>query len=161
MQPLREETIQGFDIALFSAGAGVSREWGPRFVAAGATVIDNSSAFRRDPAIPLVVSEVNPHVLDGIDPTHPKLIANPNCSTMQLMVALAPIHRAAGIERLVVATYQSVSGTGKAAIDELDGQANASLRAAPIPEPEIYPEPIAFNVIGAAGLVRRRRRSHR
>jgi aspartate-semialdehyde dehydrogenase len=147
VQPLREETIQGFDIALFSAGAGVSREWGPRFVAAGATVIDNSSAFRRDPAIPLVVSEVNPHVLEG----YHGLIANPNCSTMQLMVALAPIHRAAGIERLVVSTYQSVSGTGKAAIDELEAQANAALRDAPIPEPEIYPEPIAFNVIGAAG----------
>ena len=147
VQPLRDDTIQGFDIALFSAGAGVSREWGPRFVDAGATVIDNSSAFRRDPAVPLVVSEVNPHVLEG----YRGLIANPNCSTMQLLVALAPIHRAAGIERLVVATYQSVSGTGKAAIDELEAQANAALRDAPLPEPEIYPQPIAFNVIGAAG----------
>ena len=109
--------ISGFDIALFSAGAGTSREWAPRFVEAGATVVDNSSAFRRDPEIPLVVSEVNPHALER----HRGLIANPNCSTMQLMVALAPIHRRAGIERLVVSTYQSVSGTGKKAIEELDG----------------------------------------
>ncbi len=147
VQPLTDDTIQGFDIALFSAGAGVSREWGPRFVAAGATVIDNSSAFRRDPAIPLVVAEVNPHVLDG----YRGLIANPNCSTMQLMVALAPIHRAVGVERLIVATYQSVSGTGKAALDELDGQAHAVLHGAAPPVPSVYPEPIAFNVIGAAG----------
>jgi aspartate-semialdehyde dehydrogenase len=147
VRALREDTIDGFDIALFSAGAGVAREWAPRFVDHGATVIDNSSAFRRDPDIPLVVSEVNPHALDR----HEGLIANPNCSTMQLVVALAPIHRAAGIERLVVATYQSVSGTGRAAIDELDSQAHASLHGMDIPAPELYPEPIAFNVIGAAG----------
>jgi aspartate-semialdehyde dehydrogenase len=139
--------LSGFDIALFSAGAGASRQWAPRFVDRGATVIDNSSAFRRDPEVPLVVSEVNPHALRS----HRGLIANPNCSTMQLMVALAPIHRAAGIERLVVSTYQSVSGTGKAAIDELDGQAHASLHGVEMPAPELYPEPIAFNVIGAAG----------
>jgi aspartate-semialdehyde dehydrogenase len=144
---LGEDTIDGFDLALFSAGAGVSREWGPRFVEHGATVIDNSSAFRRDPDIPLVVAEVNPHALER----HQGLIANPNCSTMQLVVALAPIHRAAGIERLVVASYQSVSGTGKAAIDELDSQAHASLHGMDMPAPELYPEPIAFNVIGAAG----------
>ncbi len=144
---LSEGSIQGFDIALFSAGAGVSREWGPRFVAAGATVIDNSSAFRRDPAIPLVVSEVNPHVLEG----YRGLIANPNCTTMQMMVALGPIQRAVGIERLVVATYQSVSGAGKKAIDELDAQAHASLHGMEMPAPEVYSQPIAFNVIGAAG----------
>src|SRR5205085_5096405 len=113
----------------------------------GAVVIDNSSAFRRDPQIPLVVSEVNPHALDR----HKGLIANPNCSTMQMVVALAPIHRAAGIERLVVATYQSVSGTGRAAIEELENQAHASLHGVEMPEPQVYPEPIAFNVIGAAG----------
>jgi aspartate-semialdehyde dehydrogenase len=110
-------------------------------------VVDNSSAFRRDPEIPLVVSEVNPHALER----HSGLIANPNCSTMQLMVALAPIHRNAGIERLIVATYQSVSGTGKKAIDELDAQADASLRGTDMPAPQVYPEQIAFNVIGAAG----------
>jgi aspartate-semialdehyde dehydrogenase len=139
--------LDGFDIALFSAGAGTSREWAPRFVERGATVIDNSSAFRRRPDVPLVVSEVNPHALLG----HHGLIANPNCSTMQLMVALGPIHREARIERLVVATYQSVSGTGQKAIDELDGQAHASLHGMDMPAPEIYPDHIGFNVIGAAG----------
>jgi aspartate-semialdehyde dehydrogenase len=139
--------LGGFDIALFSAGAGVSREWAPRFVEHGAAVIDNSSAFRRDPDVPLVVSEVNPHALKG----HHGLIANPNCSTMQLMVALAPIHRAVGIERLVVATYQSVSGTGQKAIAELEAQAHASLHGTDMPAPELYPDHIGFNVIGAAG----------
>jgi aspartate-semialdehyde dehydrogenase len=139
--------LSGFDLALFSAGASRSREWGPRFVEQGAVVIDNSSAFRRDSEVPLVVSEVNPHALEH----HHGLIANPNCSTMALVVALAPIHRAVGIERLVVSTYQSVSGTGKAAIDELDAQAHASLHGMEMPAPEIYPEPIGFNVIGAAG----------
>src|SRR5438270_6888372 len=139
--------IEGFDIALFSAGAGTSREWAPRFVAAGATVIDNSSAFRRDPDIPLVVAEVNPHALDD----HAGLIANPNCSTMQLMVALAPVHRAVGLERIVVATYQSVSGTGRSAILELEEQTSAALNGTEAPEPKVYPAPIAFNVIGAAG----------
>lgn len=139
--------LSGFDIALFSAGAGTSREWARRFVDAGAIVIDNSSAFRRDPDVPLVVSEVNPHALEE----HRGLIANPNCSTMQMLVALAPIHRAVGIERLVVSTYQSVSGTGKNAVDELDTQAHASLHGIEMPAPAIYTEPIAFNVIGAAG----------
>jgi aspartate-semialdehyde dehydrogenase len=139
--------LEGFDLALFSAGGGTSREWAPRFAEAGATVVDNSSAWRRDPEIPLVVSEVNPHALER----HRGLIANPNCSTMQLVVALAPIHRRAGIERLVVATYQSVSGTGKKAIDELDAQARASLNGDEAPAPQVYREPIAFNVIGAAG----------
>jgi aspartate-semialdehyde dehydrogenase len=139
--------LRGFDIALFSAGAGTSRQWAARFVDQGAVAIDNSSAFRRDPSVPLVVSEVNPHALAH----HRGLIANPNCSTMQLMVALAPIHRAVGIERLVVATYQSVSGTGVKAVAELDAQAHASLHGMEMPAPEVYPEPIAFNVIGAAG----------
>jgi aspartate-semialdehyde dehydrogenase len=142
-----EADLAGFDVALFSAGAGTSREWAPRFVERGAVVIDNSSAFRRDPDVPLVVAEVNPHALRE----HKGVIANPNCSTMQMLVALAPIHRAAGIERLVVATYQSVSGTGKRAIDELEAQAHASLHGMEMPSPEVYPEPIAFNVIGAAG----------
>lgn len=139
--------LTGIDIALFSAGASTSREWAPRFVAAGATVIDNSSAFRRDPEIPLVVSEVNPHALER----HRGIIANPNCSTMQLMVALAPIHRAARIERLVVSTYQSVSGTGHKALQALDHETAAGMAHAPWPTPEVYPDTIAFNVIGAAG----------
>ncbi len=142
-----ESDLGGFDIALFSAGAGPSREWAPRFVDRGATVIDNSSAFRRDPDIPLVVSDVNAHALEQ----HSGLIANPNCSTMQMMVALAPIHRVAGIERLVVATYQSVSGTGRDAIEELDTQAHMDLHGMEMPPPRVYPQPIAFNVIGAAG----------
>jgi len=139
--------LSGIDIALFSAGGGTSKEWAPRFVEAGATVIDNSSAFRRDPEVPLVVSEVNPHALQN----HKGLIANPNCSTMQLMVALAPIHREAGIARLVVSTYQSVSGTGVKALEALDEEARASLSGEQLPAPAIYPDNIAFNVIGAAG----------
>jgi aspartate-semialdehyde dehydrogenase len=139
--------LDGFDIALFSAGAATSREWGPKFAAKGAAVIDNSSAFRRDPEVPLVVSEVNPHALKG----HRGLIANPNCSTMQLMVALAPIHREAGIERLIVSTYQSVSGTGQKALAELDEQVRASLDGNQLPSPRVYPDHIGFNVIGAAG----------
>lgn len=139
--------LDGFDIALFSAGAGTSRRWAPRFAERGAAVIDNSSAFRRDPDVPLVVSEVNPHALKE----HRGLIANPNCSTMQLMVALAPIHREVGIERLIVSTYQSVSGTGQKALRELDEQVRASLAGEPLPEPRVYPDHIAFNVIGAAG----------
>ena len=148
MQALSEESIQGFDIAIFSAGATTSRAWAPRFAAAGCVVVDNSSAFRRDPEIPLVVSEVNPEALDA----HKGIIANPNCSTMQLMVALKPIHDAAGIERLIVSTYQSVSGTGVA-------RPSRSSRTRPtrcctgmeMPAPEVYPHPIAFNVLGGAG----------
>jgi len=143
---LSDESIQGFDIALFSAGATTSRAWAQKFVDAGAVVVDNSSAFRKDPEIPLVVSEVNPDALEG----HRGLIANPNCSTMQLMVALKPIHDAAGIERLIVSTYQSVSGTGVKAIKELEEQSRASLEGEPMVA-EVYPYPIAFNVLGGAG----------
>jgi aspartate-semialdehyde dehydrogenase len=148
VQVLDEDAdLTGIDIALFSAGASTSRTWARRFADAGAVVVDNSSAFRRDPRIPLVVSEVNPHAIAR----HSGIIANPNCSTMQLMVALAPIHRVAGIERLIVSTYQSVSGTGKAALDELDAQSRAAVAGEPLPPPSIYPDHIAFNVIGAAG----------
>jgi len=139
--------LSGFDIALFSAGGGTAKQWAPRFAQQGAAVIDNSSAFRRDPEIPLVVAEVNPHALTR----RRGIIANPNCSTMQLMVAVAPIHRAVGIERLLVSTYQSVSGTGQQAIGELEAQVRASLAGEPMPAPEIYPDRIGFNVIGAAG----------
>jgi aspartate-semialdehyde dehydrogenase len=139
--------LSGIDIALFSAGGGTSKQWASRFIDHGAVVIDNSSAFRHDPSVPLVVSEVNPHALQH----HRGLIANPNCSTMQLMVALAPIHRAVGLERLIVSTYQSVSGTGKKAVDELNAQVRADLDGQQMPDPELYPDHIAFNVIGAAG----------
>ena len=144
---LSDESIQGFDIALFSAGATTSRAWAQKFVDAGAVVVDNSSAFRRDPEIPLVVSEVNPEALDG----HRGLIANPNCSTMQLMVALKPIYDAAGIDRLNVSTYQSVSGTGVNAVKALEAETAAALAGDPLPEAKIYPHNIAFNVLGGAG----------
>jgi aspartate-semialdehyde dehydrogenase len=147
IQALTPETIQGFDIAIFSAGGSTSGEWAPRFVDAGAVVIDNSSKWRQDPEVPLVVSEVNPDALEG----HKGLIANPNCSTMQLMVALKPLHEAAGIERLIVSTYQSVSGTGVKAVEELEAQTDAALHGRPLPEPQVYPHPIAFNVLGGAG----------
>ncbi|WP_028067318.1 aspartate-semialdehyde dehydrogenase [Solirubrobacter soli] len=144
---LSDESIQGFDIALFSAGATTSRAWAQKFVDAGAVVVDNSSAFRKDPEIPLVVSEVNPDALEG----HRGLIANPNCSTMQLMVALKPIHEAAGIDRLIVSTYQSVSGTGVKAVKELEDQTRAALAGDALPDPAVYPHHIAFNVLGGAG----------
>jgi aspartate-semialdehyde dehydrogenase len=144
---LAEDTIQGFDLALFSAGGSTSGEWAPRFVDAGAVVVDNSSRWRRDPEVPLVVSEVNPEALEE----HRGLIANPNCSTMQLMVALKPIHAAAGLERLIVSTYQSVSGTGVRAVAELEAQTRAALAGDELPPPEVYPYPIAFNVLGGAG----------
>ena len=105
-----DESIQGFDLALFSAGGSTSGEWAPRFAAAGATVIDNSSRWRMEDDVPLVVAEVNPDALAS----HEGIIANPNCSTMQMVVALKPLHDAAGIERLVISTYQAVSGTGRA-----------------------------------------------
>jgi aspartate-semialdehyde dehydrogenase len=147
VQPLNDETIQGFDLAIFSAGGSTSGEWAPRFVDAGAVVVDNSSKWRRDPEVPLVVAEVNPDALDD----HKGLIANPNCSTMQLMVALKPIHEAAGIERLIVSTYQSVSGTGVKAVEELETQTHAVLHGQEPPAPQVYPHPIAFNVLGGAG----------
>jgi len=147
IRALSDESIQGFDIALFSAGASTSRAWAQKFVDAGAVVVDNSSAFRRDPEIPLVVSEVNPEALDG----HRGLIANPNCSTMQLMVALKPIYDAAGIYRLNVSTYQSVSGTGVNAVRALEAETAAALAGDPLPAAEIYPHNIAFNVLGGAG----------
>ena len=133
----------GVDIALFSAGAAVAREHAPRFAAAGAVVIDNSSAFRQDEDVPLVVSEVNPGALRQ----RPRgIVANPNCSTMQMLVALAPIHRRAGIERINVATYQSVSGAGRSALEEL-GRQTASLLAFQGAEPGRFPVQIAFNLI--------------
>ena len=147
VQPLTDETIQGFDLAIFSAGATTSGEWAPRFVDAGCVVVDNSSRLRRDDDIPLVVSEVNPHALER----HRGLIANPNCSTMQLMVVLKPILDTAGIERLIVSTYQSVSGTGVKAVEELEAQTHAVLHGVEPPAPTVYPHPIAFNVLGGAG----------
>jgi aspartate-semialdehyde dehydrogenase len=141
--PLSDETIQGFDLALFSAGSQVSAEWAPRFAAAGATVVDNSSQWRMQDDVPLVVAEVNPEALDG----HRGIVANPNCTTMQTVVALKPILDAAGIERVVMSTYQAVSGTGQKAVDELHSQAEAVIEARELPAPAVYPHQIAFNVL--------------
>ncbi len=140
------DTIQGLDLVLSSAGGSVSAEWTPQLVAAGATVVDNTSYWRMHDDVPLVVAEVNPEALEG----HKGIIANPNCSTMQMVVALKPLYDAVGIERLVVSTYQAVSGTGKAAIDELLGQSRAILHGQE-PKAEIYPHQIAFNVLPQAG----------
>ena len=135
--------LGGFDVALFSAGSGVSREWAPRFAQAGCVVVDNSSHWRMDPNVPLVVSEVNPDALAE----HRGIVANPNCTTMQMVVALAPLHRAAGIERVVVSSYQATSGTGVRAMAELRSQTAAVLAGDDVPAPEIYPHQIAFNVL--------------
>jgi len=146
VQELNEDSIQGLDIVLSSAGGKVSAEWTPRIVEAGATVVDNTSYWRMRDDVPLVVSEVNPEALDG----HRGIIANPNCSTMQMVVALKPLFDAAGIERLVVSTYQAVSGTGKAAVDELTEQSRAVLDGREA-KASIYPHQIAFNVLAQAG----------
>jgi len=153
--------LSGIDIALFSAGGGTSKEHAPRFAAAGAIVVDNSSAWRRDPDVPLVVSEVN-----GAAAAHtPKgIIANPNCTTMAAMPVLKPLHDAAGLRRLVVSTYQAVSGSGLAGVAELAGQVRALSdsditllthdgSALTFPEPDKYVRPIAFNVLPMAGSV--------
>ena len=150
----------GLDIALFSAGKAASRELAPRFAAAGVTVIDNSSAWRMDPDVPLVVSEVNPgevrHATKGI-------IANPNCTTMAAMPVLKPLHDEAGLVRLVASTYQAVSGAGLSAVEEFDRQVRdtwseaASLThdgtAVKFPEPAKFAAPIAFNVLPLAGSI--------
>ena len=147
VQALSDEAIQGFDVAIFSAGGSTSGEWAPRFAEAGAVVVDNSSRWRMNDDVPLVVAEVNPEAID----THRGIVANPNCSTMQMVVALKPLHEAAGIERLVVSTYQAVSGTGTKGIEELRGQAAAISNGDPVPEAKVYAHQIAFNVLPHAG----------
>lgn len=144
VRDLDEFDFAGIDIALFSAGASVSRVHAPRAGAAGCVVIDNTSEFRYEPDIPLVVPEVNPQAIAGYRKHN--IIANPNCSTIQMMVALKPIHDAVGIERVNVCTYQAVSGTGREAVEELAAQTAALLNGKPI-EPEVYPRQIAFNVL--------------
>jgi aspartate-semialdehyde dehydrogenase len=151
----------GIDIALFSAGATTSRAQAPRFAAAGATVVDNSSAWRMDPQVPLVVSEVNPGALADI----PKgIVANPNCTTMAAMPVLAPLHAEAGLRRLVVSTYQAVSGSGLAGVEELAGQVRSAVAqdltalthagsAVTLPAPVKYVAPIAFDVVPLAGSI--------
>ncbi|MGY1796214.1 aspartate-semialdehyde dehydrogenase [Geodermatophilus sp. SYSU D00525] len=150
----------GLDVALFSAGASTSRAQAPRFAEAGVTVVDNSSAWRRDPDVPLVVAEVNPQALAEI----PKgIVANPNCTTMAAMPVLKPLHDEAQLVRLVASTYQAVSGSGLAGVEELDGQVRAVAdkaaelthdgAAVAFPEPQKYVRPIAFNVLPLAGSV--------
>lgn len=136
------EAFDGVDIALFSAGADISRDLAPAAAARGATVIDNSSAWRMEPTIPLVVSQVNPHDLEG----HEGIIANPNCSTMQLAPVLMALRDSVGIERVVVDTYQSVSGTGADAIAEMEGQIRAHVNGE-AKVASVYPHPIAFNAL--------------
>jgi len=144
VEELAEFDFSRVDYALFSAGGSVSEEYAPQAAAAGAIVIDNTSAFRYDDDIPLVVPEVNPEALEGI--TRGAIIANPNCSTIQMVVALAPIHREAGIARINVATYQSVSGAGRQGMQELALQTAARLNFQN-PEVSKFAQPIAFNVL--------------
>lgn len=154
--------FSGLDIALFSNGGSTSKEWAPKVAAAGATVIDNSSAWRRDPEVPLVVSEVNAADLDDI----PKgIVANPNCTTMAAMPVLSPLHEKAGLVRLHVASYQAVSGSGGAGLVELDSQLRAGYAsgdpkdlavdgsALTLPSPQIYKVPVGFNVVPVAGSI--------
>jgi aspartate-semialdehyde dehydrogenase len=145
VQLLDTYDFEGVDIAFFSAGGSVSREHAPRAAAAGAVVIDNTSEFRYQDDIPLVISEVNPHAIAQY--TNRGIIANPNCSTMQMLVALAPIHRAAQIERINVATYQSVSGAGRSGMEELGRQTAALLNFQSVEPGKKFPAQIAFNVI--------------
>ncbi len=152
--------LAGIDIALFSAGATTSRRLAPRFAEAGAVVVDNSSAWRMDPDVPLVVSEVNP---DAVRRAGKGIIANPNCTTMAAMPVLKPLHDEAGLVRLVASTYQAVSGSGLAGVDELAGQIAAVGDKSPLlthdgaavdmPGPSKYVRPIAFNVLPMAGSI--------
>ncbi|HEY0113171.1 MAG TPA: aspartate-semialdehyde dehydrogenase [Allosphingosinicella sp.] len=136
--------FSGWDMALFAAGSAASKEYAPRAAAAGCTVIDNSSFFRMDPDVPLIVPEVNPEAIDGY--RRKNIIANPNCSTAQMVVALKPLHDAAGIRRVVVSTYQSVSGAGKSGMDELFEQSR-NIFVGDANEPAFFTKQIAFNVI--------------
>ncbi|MBT8407985.1 MAG: aspartate-semialdehyde dehydrogenase [Deltaproteobacteria bacterium] len=142
VEELRDDSFEGVDIALFSAGAAASRQFAPAAAESGCVVIDNSSGWRMDPEVPLVVPEVNPHAV--ADYRNKGIIANPNCSTIQMVVVLKPIYDAVGIERVVVSTYQAVSGTGKNAMDELTEQTRNLLTFQEV-TPEVYPHRIAFN----------------
>jgi len=146
VEELAEDSFEGMDLALFSAGAERSRRFAPAAVKSGAVVVDNSSAFRMDPQVPLVVPEVNAHRIAE----HKGIIANPNCSTIVAVVVLWPLHREARIRRIVAATYQAVSGTGKAAIEELEQQSRTVLGGGQA-DPKVYPYQIAFNLLPHIG----------
>jgi aspartate-semialdehyde dehydrogenase len=155
----------GIDIALFSAGGSASKQYAPQFAEAGAIVIDNSSAWRLDPEVPLVVSEVNPHAIDGVVAAGRGIIANPNCTTMAAMPVMKALDAEAGLERLVVTTFQAVSGSGLVGARELAGQAVAAVEAGGIeqlvhdgsavdfPAPQVYTKTIAFDVLPLAGSI--------
>lgn len=144
VEELTESSFKGSDIAIFSAGGGTSEKFAPFAAKDGCIVVDNSSAWRMDPDVPLVVPEVNPHAIAKY--TNKGIIANPNCSTIQMVVPLYPLHKAYGIKRIVVSTYQAVSGTGKKAVDELDYQTRAILNFKDF-EKKVYPHTIAFNCL--------------
>jgi aspartate-semialdehyde dehydrogenase len=144
VEELTESSFKGVDIALFSAGGGTSEKFAPLAAKDGCVVIDNSSAWRMDPEVPLVVPEVNPHAIKQY--TNKGIIANPNCSTIQMVVPLYPLHKKYDIKRIVVSTYQAVSGTGKEAIDELDRQIRAIINFKDY-ENKVYPHTIAFNCL--------------
>ena len=144
VEEMTEDSFAGMDIALFSAGGGTSKHFAPHAAKAGCVVVDNSSAWRMDPEVPLVVPEVNPDAVAGY--TVKGIIANPNCSTIQMVVALYPIHKQFGIKRIVVSTYQAVSGTGKKAVDELFDQTRAILNFRDA-QSKVYPHQIAFNCL--------------
>ncbi|UCG07442.1 MAG: aspartate-semialdehyde dehydrogenase [Desulfobacterales bacterium] len=144
VEELKEDSFKGLDIALFSAGGGTSQTFAPFAAKDGCVVVDNSSAWRMDPEVPLVVPEVNPHAI--AQHTNKGIIANPNCSTIQMVVALSPIHKKYGIKRIVVSTYQAVSGTGKKAIDELFDQTRAMINFLDY-QTKVYPHRIAFNCL--------------
>jgi aspartate-semialdehyde dehydrogenase len=148
---LTPDSFGGVDIALFSPGASVSKEFAPHAARAGAVVVDNSSAFRMDPEVPLVVPEVNAHALEqAVKPGGRRIVANPNCSTIQLVVVMKPLHDAARLTRAVVATYQSVSGAGQKGIDELEKQTRAMFSMQD-PEAKKFPHRIAFNLLPEIG----------
>ncbi len=142
VEELNEKSFEGIDLVLASAGGSISKQFAPVAVRSGAVVVDNTSAFRMEPAVPLVVPEVNAHALKA----HKRIIANPNCSTIQMVVALKPIYDAVGIERIVVSTYQAVSGAGAKALEEMRLQAKAILEGGEYP-PKLFPHQVAFNCI--------------
>lgn len=146
VRAVEEKAFEGVDVAIFSAGSGPSRKWAPVAAEAGAVVIDNSSAWRMDPSVPLVVPEVNPEA--ALE--HRGIIANPNCSTIQAVAAIYPLHQAAGLEYVHYVSFQSVSGTGTVALDELTRGSRAVLDGSDF-EPSVYPHPIAFNVLPHIG----------
>jgi len=145
---LEEGCFRGLDLVFFSSGDDISKEWAPRAVKEGAFAVDNSAAFRMDPEVALVVPEVNGHLLKKDKPV---IIANPNCSTIQLVVALKPLHKDFGLESVHVATYQAVSGAGKAGQEELANQTKAWVKSAEMPAPQTFPHPIAMSCIPQIG----------